>query len=342
MAISILFAVLGFGFLIVIHEAGHFLIARAFKIEADEFSIGMGPKLVSKPWGRTLFSLRAFPIGAFVMFADPGEGDTETAEGIHTENPYLNSPAWKRFFISLAGPFFNFFLATLVLITLAFFTGIPSNTPLIGGVMPDGVAEEAGIEIGDIIVSINGNEISYWSDITEHVAPASGREITVVVERDGNLLSFTMIPQENAEGRGVIGVGGRVQQFMLFGSVLEGFRQTWTFISETVKGFASLFQKDALDSFIGPIGIVSVTGQVAQTGFANFVWFLAYLSINLGVVNLLPIPALDGGRVVFLLLEMIRGKKMNEKLESTISSIGFALIFGLILLVSMRDIFQLR
>ncbi len=342
MALSILFAVLGFGFLIVIHEAGHFLIARAFKIEADEFSIGMGPKLLSKSWGRTLFSLRAFPIGAFVMFADPEENDLAKEEGNLSKNPYLNSPAWKRFFISLAGPFFNFILAAIVLITLAYFTGIPSDIPLVGGVMPDGVAQEAGVEIGDLIVSINGNEISYWSDITEHVAPASGQEITVVVEREGSLLSFTMVPQVNAEGRGVIGIGGSVQKFMFLGSLAEGFRQTLTFISETVKGFGSLFQKDALDSFIGPIGIVSVTGQVAQTGFANFVWFLAYLSINLGVVNLLPIPALDGGRVVFLVLEMIRGKKLNEKLESTISSIGFALILGLILLVSMRDIFQLR
>lgn len=342
MGISILYAVLGFGFLIVIHEAGHFLIARVFKIEADEFAIGMGPKLFSKSWGRTRFSLRAFPIGAFVMFADPDLDDQTLEEGGYIDNPYLNAPTWKRFFISLAGPFFNFMLAASILISLAFFTGIPSDTPLIGGLLENGVALQAGLQVGDRIVSINDQEINHWNEITAHIAPATGQEIRVIIERNGVLLSFTMIPQENAEGRGVIGISGSVSKFAFFGSLTEGLKQTQTFITETVLGFGNLFQKDALNNFIGPIGIVSVTGQVAQTGFANFIWFLAYLSINLGVVNLLPIPALDGGRVLFLVLEMIRGKKLNEKLESTISSISFALVLGLILLVSLRDIIQLR
>jgi len=341
MVLSILYAVLGFGFLIVIHEAGHFLIARAFKIEADEFAIGMGPKVFSKSWGRTRFSLRAFPIGAFVMFADPELDDQAFEEGGLKDNPYLNASTWKRFFISLAGPFFNFILAATILISLAFFTGIPSDAPLIGGILPDGVAQQAGLQIGDRIVSINDQKIAQWNDISAQIAPATGQEITIVIDRNNNLLSFTMIPQENAEGRGVIGIGGSVERFAFLGSIVEGLDQTKTFITETVLGFGNLFNKDALDSFIGPIGIVSVTGQVAQTGFANFIWFLAYLSINLGVVNLLPIPALDGGRLIFLTLEMIRGKKINEKLESTISTIGFVLILSLILLVSLRDIIHL-
>lgn len=342
MGISIIYAVLGFGFLIVIHEAGHFLIARLFHIEADEFAIGMGPKIFSKLWGRTRFSLRAFPIGAFVMFADPDLDEQALAEGGLIDNPYLNAPTWKRFLISLAGPLFNFMLAAVILISVAFFTGIPSTSPLIGGLLENGVAKQAGLQVGDRIVSIDDQEIHDWNEITVHIAPATGREIIVIIERNGALLSFAMTPQKNTEGRGVIGISGSVSKFAFLGSLREGFRQTWTFITETVLGFGNLFQKDALKNFIGPIGIVSVTGQVAQTGFANFIWFLAYLSINLGVVNLLPIPALDGGRVIFLVLEMIRGKKLNEKLESTISSIGFALVLGLIVLVSLRDIIQLR
>ena len=341
MLVAVLFAILGFGFLIIIHESGHFLVARAFGIQADEFAIGMGPKVFSQTWGRTQFSLRAIPIGAFVMIENPEKYEVNGIEP-SSAHPYLDAPTWKRFFISAAGPFFNFLLASLILILIGFMSGIPSNEPIVGALLPEGVAESAGLLPGDRILSINQVQIQVWNDISALIGPASGEQITILVLREGQEKTFTMIPKDNSEGRGVIGISGSVKRFALWGSIQNGIVQTGQFISETIYGFSHLFQKDALNSFMGPIGIVSITGQVAQTGFSNFIWFISYLSVNLGIVNLLPIPALDGGRLAFLLIEMIRGKKMNEKIESVISSVGFALIIGIILLVSFRDIMQLR
>src|SRR5665647_871838 len=209
--VSIIIAILGFGLLIVIHESGHFLIARCFGIQADEFSIGMGPLIASVKKGKTRYALRAIPIGAFVMFADLDDEDEATA----LNNDYLNAAAYKRFFISLAGPLFNFTFAVLVFALIAFFSGVASDQPVIGALLPDGAAETAGMQVGDRLLSIDGSEVNVWSDITALIAPAAEHSILVVISRDGQQMQFSLIPILNSEGRGIIGISSGVEQYSL-------------------------------------------------------------------------------------------------------------------------------
>ena len=332
---AIILAILGFGLLIIVHESGHFFVAKFFGIEADEFSIGMGPQIIGKQIGRTEFSLRALPIGAFVLFADPEDEDNLEA------NPFVNAAPIKRLLIALAGPLANFSLALILLILLAFFSGIASNQPIVGALMPGGVAEASGLMAGDRIVKIEGHSIDTWSDITTYVAPAAEQELIVEIERKGENLTFLLTPALNDENRGVIGIASSVEKYSFLGSFSAGIGEAFGMLKEVVLGLRLLFNKEALGQLIGPIGIVSITGQMARSGLADFNWFLAFLSINLGVLNLVPIPALDGGRIILVLLEMIRGKKLNEKVEGIISTLSFVLIFGLIILVSFRDILKL-
>ncbi len=336
--VSIIVAILGFGLLVVIHESGHFLVARCFGIQADEFAIGMGPRIASIKRGKTRYALRAIPVGAFVMFADLDDDEEATA----VNNDYLNAAAYKRFFISLAGPLFNFIFAALIFTLIAFFSGVASNQPVIGALLPGGAAEAAGMQIGDRLLAIDGTEIKLWSDITALISPSAEKNILVEIARDGERLQFSLKPVLNSEGRGVIGISSGLEQYAAWKSLQAGVSNTMTFISETLAVFTRIFSKDVLSSLVGPIGIVSVTGQVAQTGFTNYIWFIAYLSVNLGIVNLLPLPALDGGKTMIVLLEMIRGKKISAKLESMLSIVGFVLIFSLIIFVSFRDIINLR
>ncbi|MCE5197047.1 MAG: RIP metalloprotease RseP [Negativicutes bacterium] len=336
--VSIIVAILGFGLLVVIHESGHFLTARCFGIQADEFAVGMGPRIASVKRGKTRYALRAIPVGAFVMFADPEDDEEATA----VNNDYLNAAAYKRGFISLAGPLFNFIFAALIFTLIAFFSGVASNQPVIAALLPGGAAEAAGMQIGDRLLSVDGKEVKLWSDVTALISPSGDKSILVEIERDGERLQFNLKPVLNSEGRGVIGISSGLEKFAVWKSLQAGVTSTLTFITETLAAFTQIFSRDGLNSLVGPIGIVSVTGQVAQTGFTNLVWFLAYLSINLGIVNLLPLPALDGGKTMIVLLEMIRGKKISAKLESRISIVGFVLIFSLIIFVSFRDIINLR
>lgn len=332
---AIILAVLGFGLLVIVHESGHYFAAKSFGIEADEFAIGMGPQIFARKIGRTEFSLRALPIGAFVLFADPEK------EEDYNSNPFVLAAPLKRLFISLAGPLANFTLAIVLLSVLAFFSGVASNQPVIGALMPQGMAEEAGLAVGDRIIKIGQHDIKSWSDITTAIAPAAEQPLRIIVQRQGSQLEFNLVPALGEDGRGVIGIASQTERHTFFGSIMAGFNQSYLMFKETILGFGMLFKKDALNQLIGPIGIVTVTGQMAKNGLADFNWFLAFLSINLGVFNLVPIPALDGGRVVFIILEMIRGKKLNEKVEGIISTAGFILVFGLIILVSFRDILKL-
>lgn len=349
---SLLSLILVLGILIFVHELGHFLIAKAFGVKVLKFSLGFGSKVVSRTWGETEYLISAFPLGGYVKMYGEHVGDTVNNQEQHRS--FAHKPVWQRFCIVFGGPLFNLLFAVFLFFCMFNFIGLPESvdTTVIGEVSVDSAAEKAGLKPGDDIVSINSRQVQSWMDVSELIKSSDGNPVTLVVNREGEQLTITAQPAMQ-EVKNLFGeeVGQRFMLGIVRDEVLEytqvsllesgkaAFVQTWNLSYLTVMGIVKMIQRIIPASELGgPIRIAEIAGQQLEAGWMNLAYFMGLLSVNLGILNLLPIPVLDGGHLVFLTLEGIRRKPLDDRTMEISQKIGIALLGTLMVFVFYNDI----
>ena len=343
------------GILIFFHELGHFLVAKYFGVKVLKFSLGFGPKLVWRTVGETEYSIRYIPLGGYVKMLGESLDDVDEPLTPEDEKKSFNSQhVLKRIAIAGAGPLFNLLLALLIFCTFYMFAGNQVMTPEIGQVTPDSPAYQAGLLKGDIIVSINGKPVDRWSGIKNEVKDSAGKNLEITVKREDAFPSFTVVPEtsvvKNIFGEEIksalIGIvsSGKFKTIELgpLDAINEGFRKTWEIIELTCRTIVKLFQRVIpIKTLGGPILIGQMTGQLAKESLAYLIPFMAVISINLGILNLLPVPILDGGLIVFLLIELVIGKPLSIKKREAAQKIGLFLLIMLMAVVMYNDVVRI-
>jgi regulator of sigma E protease len=347
---GILVAILVLSVLIFFHELGHFTAARFFGVQVDVFSIGFGKKLYSRTIGKTEWSIAAIPLGGYVKMK--GQDDADPTKVSYDEDSYNVKKPWQRIIILLAGPFANFLLAFILYFAIANL-GVPKLLPYVGSVGKDSPAFAAGIKKEDKLIQINGINIKYWENIGTKINESKG-DITLIVERNNELITLQLHPKviddQNIFGekitRRIIGITPSGKQTTVYFGFIEGLDYAW---EETKKASLLIVQSVqklitgvvGADKLGGIITIVDVTSQASSAGILALFFFTALISVNLGVLNLLPIPALDGGHIMFNLYEMITGKSASDKVMMYITMVGWALLISLMMLGLYNDINRL-
>lgn len=319
-----------FALLVFFHELGHFSVAKWNGILVHEFSIGMGPKIFSKQKGETLYSLRAFPIGGYVKM----EGENELSD-----NPrgFGQKKPLARLSVIFAGPFMNFVLSTVLFITLFMIVGMATTT--IDTIQPESPAMMAGILSGDKIISINDEEIKTWDHLVNTINASDGN-LVLDIERANEVYRVEVTPKlDEASGRRLIGISPTIEK-NITGAVGAAFEQVYfltkgifDFLGDKITG-AGKIQGEV----VGPVGMVKIVGEAAKLGLLNLMMLAAYFSINLGIINLLPLPALDGGRIIFILIEIVRGKPVDQEKEGFVHMVGFVVLMAFMVYMIFKDI----
>jgi len=340
--VTILIAVIIIAVLILVHELGHFVVARRIGIPVYEFSVGFGFKIFSWKRDEVEYSLRIIPLGGFVRMAGEEADDQANPDGFSRRTPM------EKIRVAFAGPFMNFALAVFIFIYSYTFIGIPQadNEPVIGKVLANQPAEEAGIMSGDRVLSVNDTSLATWQEFTKLLAAESGSEVIILeIERDNQIIEIEVMPEMNSTtGVPVIGVLSNIdyQKQGLFTAIKIGLQQTYELTILLLSGLLTMITGGASAAEIaGPVGIVSLIGDAAQVGMVFLLSFAAFLSINLGILNLLPIPAMDGSRILFAIIEAIRKKPLNPEKEGFIHWLGFMFLMLLIVIVTFNDIVKL-
>lgn len=345
---TLILFILILGIIILIHELGHFLFAKLFGVYVYEYSIGMGKKIFSKKPkdSETEYNLRLIPIGGFVRLAGEEGEDGDTT--VPVERKLYKKKFYQRFLIFFMGPGFNFILAFVTLFVGALIYGSINTSPIVGLVQETAPAYAAGVEAGDKILSIDGEIVKSWDDILWIVQTSNGKSLTFEIEdKNGNEKNITVTPEEitNEDGTTgfVYGIGKNTKKEKgLVTSFKYACNKTISLFKIMIETVKSLFTGGvSVDDLSGPVGIYSIVGEQAEGGLEDLLYLLAYLSINVGVINLIPFPAFDGGHILFLLIEKIMRKPVPEKVESTITGIGFILLILLMIYVTGHDIINL-
>ena len=346
MLLTILYFALILGVIVCVHEFGHFFFAKLFGIYVYEFAIGMGPHIFK--WkgknGETTYSLRAIPIGGFCSLA--GEGNDEDKK-IPKDRLLQSKPVWQRFLVMFFGAGNNFILSLIVLFFLGLFLGSPSVSTVIKGVIPDSPVAKAGIVAGDDIRYIDGNRTKTLDDIQLYLTIAKG-DTEVIVWRDNQEHTFKVTPltaEEQEKENKDYSFGFEFNQdkeYGFFNSIKYSFTKFGALVRQMVMTFKGLFAGSiSVTELSGPVGIFSAVDQTKNEGFSTLLYLLALLSLNVGFVNLIPFPAFDGGRILFLIIEKIKGKPVKAETENLIHTIGFFILLALIVYVTINDIIKL-
>ncbi len=340
------------GILIFVHEFGHFIVARRLGVGVTKFSFGFGPKIAGIRRGETEYLVSAVPLGGYVKLV--GESDAEDVAPEDREKAFCLKPVWVKMTVVAAGPVGNLLFAFLVFWAI-FLAGVPSLTPRIGEVMPGTPAARAGLEAGDLVVRVGDREIQTWEELAAGIREAgAGRELALTVRRGKKEIRVTVTP-EIREGRTVFGerVDGpkigvvaskEIVQKKIHPLAAAGRAagETWRITSLTVLTVAKLIMRVIpSDTLGGPILIAQMAGDQARQGVSPFVYFLGLLSVNLGILNLLPIPILDGGHLVFFSIEGLRRKPLSPQARMMAQQVGLAVILMLTALVFYNDIARL-
>lgn len=342
---TLIYFILVLGIIILIHEFGHYFFAKRAGIYVYEFSIGMGPRIFK--WTRkndeTEYSIRLIPIGGFVQMA--GE-EVEDDPSVPKNKKFLTKTFGQKFMTVIAGIMNNFILAIILLFLLALFNGAPQNKAIVGEVSKDMPAYSSGLMEGDRILKINDKNAESYDIFALELQVNMGNSITLEVDRNGENKIITITPKKMVEdGKEVSRYGFAINDEVktgFFASLKYAFTKTLSLLYQMVLTIFYLITGTlGLNSFSGPVGIYNIVGQAASSGFWSLVSLTALLSINVGFINLLPLPAFDGGRLLFIIIEKISGKKVDPKLENTIHSIGFFLLMALMLLITYNDIIRL-
>ena len=336
---TFLIAVVMLGLIIFVHELGHFLTAKLFKMPVSEFSIGMGPQVFSVDTKNTAYSFRAIPIGGYV--------NIEGMEiGSEVENGFSSKPAYQRFIVLFAGVFMNFLMAFILLFAIAKINGrIEYDTNAIIGGLVKGGANEQILKVDDKILELDGKKINVWTDISKITKASQNKEeISALIERNGKEENITLkLTKDEENNRVVLGISPKYKKIDLSTTESLDFAKNSfnSIFTDTLKGFFTLFSgKASLKEISGPVGIFKVVGEVSKFGWVSIISLCVVLSINIGVLNLLPIPALDGGRIIFVFLELF-GIKINKKWEEKLYKSGMILLLFFILMISVNDVWKL-
>ncbi|MFA5155640.1 MAG: RIP metalloprotease RseP [Patescibacteria group bacterium] len=385
MLLTIVIFVLVLSVLVAAHELGHFFTARLFGVRAEEFGFGFPPRAVGwykNRFGRwrkvvgnrdmdsllssadqnlhpasraTIWSLNWLPIGGFVKIKGEDGGDKDQSDSFGAKK------IWQRVIILAAGVAMNIILAWL-LFSGGYLIGLPQSTDQLGPraivsdaavviaqVMPDSVAQRAGLQDGDIILSVNGQPVGTEQSLQDAIAANAGEPATLLIKRGGGEETATVVPQSVNGARATIGIAifasGSVR-YPFFDAIREGLKTTGWVLDQIVRSLFNLLSEvfkgqSVSGDFAGPVGIATITGQAARLGFTYLLQFMALLSLNLAVINIIPFPALDGGRIIFLLIEKAKGRPVRKEVETLIHNIGFLLLIALVVFVTFKDIIKL-
>nr|WP_264467232.1 RIP metalloprotease RseP [Desulfovibrio desulfuricans] len=370
---TIIAVVVVLGGLIFFHELGHFAVARGLGMGVSTFSLGFGPKILKYRKGKTEYALSLVPLGGYVALV--GESDPkDIPEGFTEKESFALRPAWQRLLVVAAGPAANIILAWLLCWTLALGWGTPVLLPQVGGVVQNGPADKAGIQPGDTIVSINGAAVANWQAMADAITQSNGKTLAVTLSRpdtapqaddqtradeaaqpeQGMIISVELTPERSIrktifgeeESAWLIGIRNsgavRLVQHGFADAAIAGAGQTADMVSLTWQSFVKLAERVVpLDQVGGPIMIMQMVGKQAHEGLAGLLALAALISINLGILNLLPIPVLDGGQIVFCLWEIIFRRPLNARLQDYAMRAGIALLVALMLLATYNDLWRI-
>lgn len=340
MILTIAAAVFVFGLLVLVHEFGHFITAKMTGMRVDEFAIGFGPKIISRKYGETVYSLRAVPLGGFNDIA--GMDPDNNMAG---ERGFCSKPVLSRMVVILAGATMNFILPIVLFFTIYATLGlsVPSTEPVIGAVIPGMSAEKAGLKADDRILSVDGQTVTTWKDFTDKLKGVeAGQNILLRYKRVEEVNEVTVSPTFNKQENRVL-VGVQSSSVYESKTLSEAFalsiEHTKDITLYMLDSIAQLFKEpEQTENLAGPIGIIQMSGQVAERGFIPLLNFAALLSINLGIINLLPVPVLDGGHFVNLFIEAVRGKPLGTKAVVYTQRVGIALLLMLMLFATKNDL----
>ena len=345
--INILLFVLILGSIVLVHEFGHFIFAKLAGVYVYEFSIGMGPVLWKKQGKETEYSIRAIPIGGFcAMAGEDVEADDENK--IPKGKRLQDKTAWQRFLIMFFGAGNNFIYAIILLFLVGVIFGGTTMNPVLTGITEGSAAEKAGLEVGDTIIEINDHKISTSDDISLYLAVADPSEKSefVVIKDDGTEVTYNIKPKKtevDGETSYVYGIEIKQEKTHGFFAAMEYVvKKTGSMFKQMAVTVAYLFTGGLkLNQLSGPVGIYSVVGETSKAGLASLMYLTAFLSINVGFINLLPIPAFDGCHILFIIIEKIKGSPVSPELQNKLSTIGLALLMLLMLVVTINDIIKL-
>lgn len=343
--INLICFILILGVIVLIHEFGHFIFAKKSGIYVYEFSIGMGPRI--HKWTRkndeTEYSLRLIPIGGFVQMA--GE-EIDDDPNVPKNMKFSVKTFGQKFMTVIAGIMNNFILAIVLFFIIALFTGAPQNKAIVGEISEDYPAYTSGLQTGDRILKVNGKDASTYDTLALQLQVNNGKTIKMEVERDGKTETINLKPKKvKQDDEDVYKYGFAITdeiQTGFFASVKYAFSKTISLLHQMILIVAYLITGNLnINALSGPVGIFSIVGTAADSGIWSILSLTALLSVNVGLINLLPIPAFDGGRLLFIIIEKIKGKPVDPRLENTIHSIGFFLLMALMILITYNDIIRL-
>ena len=328
--INIIIALLIFGLVVAVHEFGHFFVAKLNKITVHEFAIGMGPVIFQKEKNGTNYSLRAVPMGGFVAM----EGEDEESDD---PNAFCQKNPLQKMAVIFAGPFMNFVLTIVTFILLFTLSGVPVNK--VGNIIENSPASKSELKVGDEIKSINGTSIKSWNDVPTTIAATKG-DVTLQVIRVGQTKEIVITPEEK-NGRRTVGIYPMYEK-NFSSSISQAFSQTYSVSLSMLDFIKKLFTGKVDFNYVsGPVGIVKEMGSSVNSGLATVINYIAFISLNLGIMNLLPIPALDGFRLLTSFVELITRTKLNKKMEYIVNAAGMVFLIGIMLLVTYKDLIKI-
>ena len=343
---AIIYGILGLIFMIIIHEFGHFLAARLVGVGVERFSVGFGKVLASYKTKRTEYALSLIPLGGYVKL----KGENREGSDLNdVKDAFFAQPVYKRMIIVFAGPFFNI-LSAVFFIAFAYMIGVPSLSPSIGKVLKNSSAYTAGIRKGDVVLSINKHPIKTWQELSHTIKMYPNKQIIIKLKRNGSVININAEPKGKqikdllgySKYVGILGIvpsGSTIKlRYSPSASLYQGVKKTIYITKITLEGLVRLLERAIPTSNLGgPIMIIDVASKAAQSGLAAFLVFASIISINLGILNLLPIPILDGGHLMFFTIEAIRRKPVSEKVQGIFQNVGLAILLALMLFAFFND-----
>lgn len=348
--------ILVLGVLIFAHEFGHYIVAKWTGVRVEEFALGFGPKLIKYKKGETLYSIRIFPLGGFCKLTGEFPHAEEDLEGEELETyrdavqkgrALYQKSILQRFGVFFTGPLMNFVLAAVVIAIVFIAVGIPntaSNEPVIGEVGLEQPAYNAGLKKNDRILAIDGKKVNTWEDISRLISQSQNESVEIMIERDGKEKLYKIKPAyDQQEDRRIIGIWPKIfsEKVGVGTAIWTAILETFYMIKTLIVGFWQMITFQVSADVGGPVLIAKMVGEAAEVGWVYLLRLTALLSINLGIINLIPFPALDGGRILFLGIELIRGKKVDPEKEGIVHFIGFVILMALIVLIIYRDIVRI-
>lgn len=344
-------AILAFGLLVFIHELGHFIFAKIFGVYVEKFSIGFGPKLFGKRIGDTEYLICAIPLGGYVKMY--GEQSDEPLDESLKDRAFNNKKLYQKSLIVFAGPLFNYILAVF-LFWIVFIKGVPSLKPVIGELSENMPAKIAGLQVGDEIVSINGFTIKSWDEMADFIKKSPGKPLDIVYKRGDKTFNIQITPQKSPSKNifgesievGLLGIkpsGEKVHiSYGISEALWKGFLKCYDIVELTIIGILKMFQQVIpADNIGGPIMIFQMTKEAASFGLVPLLTFVALISINLAILNLLPVPVLDGGHLLIYLIEAIIGRPLSEKAKTIAMKVGMSLLLLLMVFAFYNDIMRI-